>query len=265
MQKDKRLYGDPFVPVEIQAEGDGLRAAYKNLLELIDVSEPAWPAIAGALRELVSSGVELDETSVPVAIKLGRRRWERTASLPSSTDVPVVQLTLTASSDAIVYYIRRGDLIKIGTTANPHARFGDLLPDEILAIEPGSYELESQRHQQFRHLRTRREYFRPAAELTDHAARLRLLHGDPDPSWPTSAALERSRFQSGLPQPVSGETMTAMEAVERLGIKMGTLRGWKHRRKILPVGRDEEGRLTFFAEHLVLLRDGYLTRSNEVA
>ena len=97
-----------------------------------------------------------------------------------------------AGIGSIVYYARRGNVIKIGFTESPGARFTAFVPDEILAFEPGSGREERMRHKQFWHLRCRGEYFRLEPELLEHTRQLRQIHGDPDPSWPTSATLETS-------------------------------------------------------------------------
>ena len=63
----------------------------------------------------------------------------------------------------VVYYIRFGDRIKIGTTGNLTGRLMTLPHDELLATEPGGIELEKQRHRQFAaDLVAGREWFRPA-------------------------------------------------------------------------------------------------------
>lgn len=243
---------DRFTPPSVLEQGDGLRPSIEAVLSLIDVSDPAWPATAAVLREMSLAGVELDEPTVLAALKLGRRRWEKgeMAAVPYSSNV---SLALASSADAIVYYIRRGTLIKIGTTTDPVQRFGELLPDEILAFEPGTYADESARHRQFRHLRQRGEYFRPAFELTEHVRRLRLLYGDPDPAWPVATTL----IDAGRDEipPGAGEQITALDAVSRLDIKPGTLRGWVHRGKIAPAGRDCRGHQLFFVNQLTYLRE----------
>ena|ERR1700722_17507603 len=94
-----------------------------------------------------------------------------------------------AGADSIVYYIRRGQVIKIGTTVDPAGRFTSLMPDEILAFEPGTAEVEKLRHRQFQHLRCQGEHFSAEPELMEHVRELRQTHGDPDPSWPTVASL----------------------------------------------------------------------------
>ncbi|MEO6115212.1 MAG: GIY-YIG nuclease family protein [Pseudolysinimonas sp.] len=49
----------------------------------------------------------------------------------------------------VVYYLRFGDRVKIGTTANPRQRFAAIWHEEVLAFERGDRRLERQRHEQF--------------------------------------------------------------------------------------------------------------------
>lgn len=82
-------------------------------------------------------------------------------------------------AQSVVYYVRIRDLIKIGTTVNMQARFGQLIVDEILATEPGARPLEQMRHKQFAHLRVRGERFAPGPDLDSHIAMLREHYGEP--------------------------------------------------------------------------------------
>lgn len=49
----------------------------------------------------------------------------------------------------VVYYLRNGDRVKIGTTANPRQRFAAIWHEEVLAFERGDRRLERRRHEQF--------------------------------------------------------------------------------------------------------------------
>lgn len=49
----------------------------------------------------------------------------------------------------VVYYLRFGERVKIGTTFNPRQRFAALLHEEVLAFERGDRALEQQRHAEF--------------------------------------------------------------------------------------------------------------------
>lgn len=74
-----------------------------------------------------------------------------------------------------VYYLQRssGD-IKIGTTVNFASRRTAITKRHgrlaLVAIEPGYFELEARRHQQFAHLRINplAEWFRLGDDLLDH-------------------------------------------------------------------------------------------------
>lgn len=73
-----------------------------------------------------------------------------------------------------VYYIRVGDLIKIGVTKSMRVRMQAYPPNaELLAVEQGGEDLESARHHQFRHLLAhRQEWFRADGDLMQHIADL---------------------------------------------------------------------------------------------
>lgn len=77
-----------------------------------------------------------------------------------------------------VYYVQIGDRVKIGVTGNLKLRMGGLMPDEVLAVEPGDQKLETMRHRQFAHLRIRGERFRPGDDLMSHIEMLRKHYPD---------------------------------------------------------------------------------------
>lgn len=76
----------------------------------------------------------------------------------------------------VVYYVRKGDRIKIGYTSQLHVRMATLEPDALLAVEPGGTALEAHRHRQFRDARDLgspgREWFRMTPALLAHVAEL---------------------------------------------------------------------------------------------
>lgn len=242
---------DRFRPESVKDAGRaGVRPTMQAVLNLVDTADPAWPGIVGVLREFKEAGIELDAATTATAVKLGRQRW-KTAIRPAEP----FQGGLALNAAEIVYYLRRGEVIKIGTTKDPQGRFGALMPDEILAIEPGSYDLETARHSQFDHLRVRprSEYFHDEPELREHIKATLAMYGPPDPSWPTAATVV-GRLP-GWPTLVarSAETMTAAEAETELGIKRGTIYAWHTRKRIQSVGRDDQGQLLFYRDHLAQL------------
>lgn len=74
-----------------------------------------------------------------------------------------------------VYYVRVGDLIKIGKTTQLRQRLLNYPPgSELLAVEYGSGDIEAMRLHQFRHLLAeRKEWFRPGEDLLAHIATLK--------------------------------------------------------------------------------------------
>ena len=77
---------------------------------------------------------------------------------------------------SVVYYVRFGDRVKIGTTTQLKTRLVNVPHDEVLAVEPGGFELERQRHNQFATHHVVREWFGVHPELMAHAMRVRLAH-----------------------------------------------------------------------------------------
>lgn len=88
----------------------------------------------------------------------------------------------TAKPTGFVYFIRLGDLVKIGYTSNARKRFYALQPSEVLHMEPGTMADEQRCHLAFRHLRVEGELFRPEPDLLTFIADLRRK------AEPTSAA-----------------------------------------------------------------------------
>jgi len=91
----------------------------------------------------------------------------------------------------VVYYLRYGDRVKIGTTANPRQRFAAIWHDEVLAFERGDRRLEQRRHAQFSADRFGgSEWFRLTSAIAEHAD---TLAGGRDPwdvyaRWVSEAA-----------------------------------------------------------------------------
>ncbi len=85
----------------------------------------------------------------------------------------------SGASKSVVYYLRIGDFIKIGTTSNLKRRINSYPPGcLLLAVERGGTGLEGYRINQFSHLNAaRREWFRPGEELIGHINGLRQQAG----------------------------------------------------------------------------------------
>lgn len=128
------------------------------------------------------------------------------------------------SDEPVVYYLRFGDLIKIGTTTSLLDRVADLggRRRDVLGAEAGSYELEARRHQQFAHLRQRRrEYFQASPELLEHIASL-------PPLWKSLHNATAAELDPNV-------IVTTREAAGLLGITTSRIGMWKVRGKVTPV------------------------------
>jgi len=82
------------------------------------------------------------------------------------------------ASDGWVYYVRVGRLIKIGHTKVVYDRLRAYPPDAtLLAVEPGTRQLEKERHSRFRaHLEHGREWFAEVDEVMDWVAKVRAAN-----------------------------------------------------------------------------------------
>lgn len=225
----------------------GHRPSFVRAMEIIDTDDPALAQIGAALREAREAGAELDEATVTEAVRIGRLRHAAVDDSQESTE------RIAAAFPSIVYYVLRGPLVKIGTTRHPASRFITLVPDRILAVEPGDRTDERQRHLQFKHLRQgTSEYFRQGDDLMVHVAEVRNQHGAPDPSWPTVETLDRQRidFHHEVPPAQSPEVVTVTEGARRLGVRKNTISGWIFRKRLVPVGKGEHGRPVYFLDDM---------------
>lgn len=81
-----------------------------------------------------------------------------------------------------IYYILVGDRIKIGYSTDPKRRFRSYPPDSLLlAMHPGTKQLESEMHAKFAGSRAAgREWFLDTPELRDHIKDVLGQFGEPD-------------------------------------------------------------------------------------
>lgn len=146
--------------------------------------DPARSYILINLRRMEVAGVEIDDRAVEIATQLGRRRHEEDQAEEGGRDEQLRAHVLATRDAWKVYYVRCGHLVKIGFTANLAQRFTTIRPNELLALEPGGQETETQRHRQFRGLRASGEYFHPGSKLQSHIVGLRNTYGPP--AWTQS-------------------------------------------------------------------------------
>lgn len=160
-------------PWSKQNQGDRIPHSGK-----VDHDDPARAEILITLHRMELAGVEIDERAVEIATKLGR--WHKeTAERERAPEPPLVEGHDAIGRKRWVYYVRCGHLIKIGTTADLATRFIAVRPNEILALEPGGQDIETQRHRAFVTLRASGEYFHPGPALQQHIRDLREKLGPP--------------------------------------------------------------------------------------
>lgn len=140
---------------------------------LLDIGSEVLACTAGACTYRASLGehrgrVDRDAEEVLAARRTAYLRDER-ASRRGDQLGPVV------------YYLRFGDRIKIGTSTNLARRLQSVPCDEVMAVEPGGLALEGARHDKFAELRITGEWFRPGDALLDHVFDLRGRHAIPLP------------------------------------------------------------------------------------
>lgn len=121
---------------------------------------------------------------------------------------------------SLVYYVRMGDLIKIGTSVSPSRRWYRLAceqgPVTVLMAEPGGQAVELKRHAQFVHHRIRAtEMFSPAVPLLAHIAALATAR----PDWWDSVVKPVHEASSPKGRPRLAMTYT-LEVLRRKGNAM---------------------------------------------
>jgi hypothetical protein len=92
-------------------------------------------------------------------------------------------IQLIDGQPTVVYYLRFGNSVKIGTSKSLSKRLLSVPHDEVLAIEPGDRTHERRRHLQFGENRKHGEWFEIDADMEDHVAHLRELYGQPAEAW----------------------------------------------------------------------------------
>lgn len=110
----------------------------------------------------------------------------------------------------VVYYIRRGQHIKIGKTTNFHWRMqtlngGCITPPgfddiELLAVEKDNQfrDKEAARHRQLDHLKAGGEWFYEAPELLDLITALRGTRTEAENEWPHEVEVRKPSAPRGM-------------------------------------------------------------------
>jgi hypothetical protein len=73
----------------------------------------------------------------------------------------------------VVYYMRVGNRVKIGTSVRLSERMKAINPEELMTTEFGGIDVERRRHEEFKLLRTHGEWFKLEGPLVEHIDKLR--------------------------------------------------------------------------------------------
>lgn len=154
-------------------------------------SDPAFQFFLEVVVEWRTADVEFNADLTAAAVQVARLRAQKAAKERADRAVREARAAELAvipppgafgdAKGGVVYYARRGNWVKIGTTTNLRARMQDVMPDEVMAVEPGSYRLERELHYAFADIRldSSCEYFRLTDKLRDHIATVLERCGPP--------------------------------------------------------------------------------------
>jgi hypothetical protein len=140
------------------------------LREMLD--SPAANHIYNAACQARKLGLDLTDTEVMrQCLAAGNRDYLATLAYVESHERAGTNHTGRPHLP-VVYYMRLGSLIKIGTSASIKSRRQAINPHEVVALEFGDVGVEKGRHRQFADLKDHGEWFRNGPELAVHMATL---------------------------------------------------------------------------------------------
>lgn len=271
-----RLTGWQFqIPEEVTL-ADRLADLAKDIAQ-----NPAFHRIVEFLSHAKALGLDPADPAVVLrAIDAGEAAFK--AALPPGEQTNVGVPSESASYDLfnrvvddrhapIVYYMRRADQVKIGTTTCLANRLSDIQPQGVLALEPGGRAEEQARHERFASLRLRGEWFQLDSGLAEHIADIREVFaaqaGMTVESWVeqntrgTVTQPRRPKGKSGSPgsfkrdrpiiavalpgQPLpddAAELLPASRVARALGVSHQLVGHWLTKGKIRPVAMSADGR-----------------------
>ncbi|MEK9524028.1 GIY-YIG nuclease family protein [Streptomyces venezuelae] len=150
-------------------------------MEKVDPQDPDRTAILIMVHRFELAGIDIDDRAVEIAAQY--MRWERTRREEESARQHAEwekRQAETEVRESWVYFIRIGQLVKIGMTTNLANRFSSLRPNEVLVIQPGGLNEETALHKRFAALRAGGEFFHPGPSLQEHIRELRERVGAPN-------------------------------------------------------------------------------------
>lgn len=156
-------------------------------------SDPVFPHFTSIILDWAQAEIEMTDELMAAAVKLATVKVQRARDRAAAAERQEARYAAAAAAeppppgtygdapDGVVYYARRGEYVKIGTTTKLRNRMRDLMPDEVLAVEPGSYKLEGELHKRFASSRLHPscEYFSLNDELQAHIRQVLERAGPP--------------------------------------------------------------------------------------
>jgi hypothetical protein len=170
------------------------------------VTRCAWPGCRDPLRYTMDQsghdkrfGILCDTHAVDIAIAViqeqkARHRTEQFFAQQTTEQAvrhaewraederyEAAKAALRQDRDGFVYFLRIGERIKIGYSVDVKRRMRSYPPgSELLAVEPGDRDLETQRHRQFAgSLLDGREWFRPTPDVLELVDEIVKTYGEP--------------------------------------------------------------------------------------
>lgn len=131
----------------------------------MSVDDPALQTVITTLFRARRQGKNLDDDKTRrELVAEGKRKYRAS-----------IEARDAAERDNWIYYLRVGDLVKVGTAQDVRVRVLSYPPNaEVLAVEPGSYRREAELHQHFaEYLSARNEWFEMGPRLADHIDSIR--------------------------------------------------------------------------------------------
>lgn len=189
--RGRYLVSRPYTPDEVK-RGNAWHGV-PGARHIPPAGDPVFPHFTFIVSDWTAAGIEMTDELMAAVAKLAQHRLQRQRQRDAADAQERERLAAAAAApapapgtfgdepDGVVYYIRRGSFVKIGTTSRLRTRMRDLMPDEVLAVEPGSYGLERTLHARFAEARVAPdcEYFRATHELAAHITQVIEQHGPP--------------------------------------------------------------------------------------
>lgn len=189
---------------------------------------------AESLRRNAYARAQADATFDPTGRieRAAKRRAETIAQCGPDRTASLAQGTYEQERKGTIYFIRIGDLVKIGKTLDLVRRLSTFsYPNlELLATEPGYTLREVQLHNRFVGCRHRGEWFHASPELLNYIASL-PMRGSGNPVA-ADAGLRQSLPAKRVGIRDRNAYLTAPELASLFGVAEGTIRGWISQDKI---------------------------------